>query len=218
MRAVIFANGVLSVPVAAPLPGDLVFAADGGARHCLALGIIPAVVVGDFDSLEPAELAVLERNGAEVVRHPARKDFTDLELAIQLAVERGMQEIQVLGALGARWDQTLANLLLPAAVALQGVRISLVDGPQEILLIRAGETLEIRGRPGDIVSLIPLNEDAAGISTAGLEYPLAGEPLYFGRTRGISNVLSAESGRVSLESGLLLCVVIHMGQAPGGFV
>jgi thiamine pyrophosphokinase len=211
LRAVIFANGQLTTPPAIQ-PGDLVIAADGGGRHCLALGIQPHVVIGDFDSLTPSELERLETGGAELVRFPERKDFTDLELALKLAQERGADEVRIIAALGDRWDQTLANLLLPASDWLAPQRVSLVDGAQEILWARHGERLELRGQPGDTVSLVPLVGDAGGINTWELEYPLHDEPLQFGSTRGISNVLIAERAYVSLQAGLLLCVVIHKSQ------
>ena len=208
MRAVIFANGGFSHPDPL-LPGDFVIAADGGARYCLELGITPHLVVGDFDSLDPASMQALEQAGVELARYPERKDFTDLELALQHASQRGADEILILAALGGRWDQTLANLLLPASQALCCARITLVDGAQEIHLLRGGEQLELQGDPGDTVSLIPLKGDAVGVATGGLEYPLAGETLFFGSTRGVSNVLLAEPAWVSLQGGLLLCVLVH---------
>jgi thiamine pyrophosphokinase len=208
LRAVIFANGGLTHPYPL-LPDDLIIAADGGARYCLELGLTPHLVVGDFDSLDPVSLQLLAQAGVELVRYPERKDFTDLELALQHARQRGADEILVLAALGGRWDQTLANLLLPASESLYSTHVTLIDGAQEIHLLRLGERLELHGRPGDTVSLIPLTGDAAGVTTHGLEYALSEETLYFGSTRGISNVLVDESAWVSLQEGLLLCVVIH---------
>ena len=86
LRAIIFANGQYEFPYC-PEPHDLVIAADGGARHCLAHGIQPTVVIGDLDSLRPDELATLETGGAQILTYPARKDHTDLELAIELALQ-----------------------------------------------------------------------------------------------------------------------------------
>ena len=103
----------------------------------------------------------------------------------------------------------MANLLLPAGKALAKVRIRLLDGHQEIRLLRAGERLIITGQLGDTVSLIPLAGDACGVATEGLEYPLMDENLVFGATRGISNVLQEQSASVSLREGLLLIVMIH---------
>ena len=212
MRAIIFANAALQEPELARAdmqPCDLLIAADGGALHFRRLGLTPAILIGDFDSLDAAGLEEFRAAGTEIIRHPARKDYTDLELALRYALEQGAEEILVLAALGQRWDQTLANLLLPAAAELAPVRISLMDGPQEILLLRNGGQLEVRGRPGDTVSLIPLGGDARGVTTHHLEYPLSQETLLFGSTRGISNVLLAATARVTLQEGLLLCVIIH---------
>jgi thiamine pyrophosphokinase len=140
-----------------------------------------------------------------------KKDLTDLELALQYAQSLGAEDILMLGALGNRWDQTLANLLLPAAAAYTNLRIRLLDGNQEMTLVRAGQTLELAGHPGEILSLIPLAGDAGEITTHGLEYPLNRETLPFGSTRGVSNVLQGDFASVRLETGMLLCILIHAG-------
>lgn len=206
MRVVIFANGDLTQP-AALRAGDLIIAADGGAKHCLELGLRPAYVVGDMDSLSPEDIEELKSRGAQFLVFPARKDFTDLELALQHARELHPDEILIYGALGARWDQTAANLFLPGAYPDLSIR--LVDGRQEIYYIRAGASRSIEGAPGDTVSLVPLSGAAQGITTQDLEYPLDDEDLVFGSTRGVSNILLKSPATVSLKSGLLLCIVIH---------
>lgn len=211
MKAIVIANGELNHRPRIE-PGDLLIAADGGGRHCLRLGLIPQVVIGDFDSLDPTELAALEQAGVEIARYPARKDYTDLELALHLARERGATQVVVLAALGARWDQTIANLLLPLSAGMAGLTVRLLDGNQELLFLCAADSpasVEIDGQPGDTVSLLPLAGDASGISTAGLEYPLLGETLFFGTTRGVSNVLLSSPAHIALHSGILLVVVIH---------
>jgi thiamine pyrophosphokinase len=216
LRAVIFANGVLGDLNAARdtiLPDDLLIAADGGLRHCRSRGLTPQILIGDFDSISAQDVIELEASGIEVIRHPAQKDYTDLELALQHARKLGAQEILVFAALGRRWDQTLANLLLPAASTLHGTRITLLDGDQEIRLLDARQSpaaLELRGEPGDTVSLIPLAGDAAGLRTVGLEYPLEGETLAFGATRGVSNSLINQEASITLRQGLLACIVIHI--------
>jgi thiamine pyrophosphokinase len=209
---VIFANGLLNDPDrarAAIRPDDLLIAADGGSAHFQALDLTPHVLIGDFDSLNETDLERLGSGGVEIIRHPAHKDFTDLELALQYAERRGAGEIWVYAALGARWDHSLVNLLLPAAADLQKSRIVLIDGQHEIHLIRSGERLEVHGKAGDILSLIPLRGDAHGITTEDLEYPLSGETLFFGGSRGVSNVFLRDAASVRLERGVLLCVVIH---------
>ncbi len=211
-RAVIVANGGMSAYTdltSLLRKDDLLIAADGGGRYCLQAGCTPRFVIGDFDSLSAAELDELAAHGAEVLRHPVRKDETDLELAVDLAIQKEICEIIVVAALGGRWDQTLANLLLLGLPRFAIARIRLLDGNQEITLLRPGTENLIRGRRGDTVSLIAVNGDARGVTASGLEYPLQASSLPFGATLGVSNTLTAAEATVSLESGLLICVVIH---------
>lgn len=217
MRAVIFANGRLSHPEAdrARLrPGDWILAADGGLHNARRLGATPAVVIGDLDSIDPRDVKALEASGVTLLRHPERKDETDLELALAHAVQQGVEEILVLGALGDRWDQTLANALLLASPLLEGTRAWLADGDQRMTLLRGGQSLNLDAAPGTPLSLLPLGGDAQGVRTHGLEYPLHGDTLHFAATRGISNTLLGHSATIELTQGLLL--VILGGPAPAG--
>ncbi len=208
MRAVIFANGELEDQQAARAlirPDDLLIAADGGAHHCMAMDITPQLVVGDLDSLSETDIQRLTEAGAQVKRYKERKNETDLELAYQHAIDAGAVQALVLGGLGRRWDQTLANLLLPAFHKLRQLHITYWDRGQWLYLIEGQRLIE--GQPGMRISLIPLGGDAIGVSTQGLDYPLKDETLVFGATRGISNVMLGEQAYVSLRQGVLLCVV-----------
>ena len=208
MHAIIFANSHLEkAPVVQP--GDLIIAADGGARHCLALDLLPSVVIGDMDSIDSATEVRLEAAGVEIIRHPARKDYTDLELALIYAVERKASQVSISAALGNRWDQTLANLLLPALEDFEELVIRLIDGEQEIQLIKPGRPVMVRGAEGDTVSLVPIGGEVFGITTHGLEYPLQDGSLSLGSSRGISNVMLGKHAEISIGDGLLVCVHIH---------
>jgi len=208
MRAVIFVNGTITdySQLAQWLrPDDYTIAADGGAAHCAALGLLPAVLVGDLDSIDPTLLAEYEQAGVTIERHPPHKDETDLELAVRRAVADGATEILLLGALGGRLDQTLANLLLPARQAWP-VPILLADGRQLARVLRGGESVTIHGQPGDTVSAVPLSAEATGINYTGLEYPLTDATLPLGSTQGVSNRLVGENATIQLSSGILLVV------------
>lgn len=217
MRAVIFANGVFHPSrwtgewLAA---ADLRIAADGGLRLCQQLNLLPEILVGDFDSLTEQEVQQMQAQGVQVLRYAARKDETDLELALQVACEQTVDEIVILGGLGARWDQTLANLLLPAYRRFRHVPIVLVDGQHEIFAINAppARSLALRGSIGDTLSLIPVGGNVQGVVLHGVEYPLEREELHFGATRGLSNVFLAETVPLEISEGSLLAVVIHTSE------
>jgi thiamine pyrophosphokinase len=219
LRTIIFANGDLDDTDRTAIHGEpagLVIAADGGARHCLELEITPDLVIGDFDSLSEAEIEQLTAREVPFERHPVAKDETDLELAFQAAVSRGADEIRVYGALGSRWDMSLANLLLLAHTEFRNARIELVAGNQHVWLVRPTRALILKGEPGDIVSLVPLRGNAIGIATDNLEYQLHDEDLKFGATRGISNVMLADRARVTLRQGELLCIHTRLSLALNG--
>jgi thiamine pyrophosphokinase len=211
VRIVIFANGIIEDPVAEAArwvrPGDCIVAADGGTRHALAAGLTPAHVIGDMDSLPPEQRARLEATGTTLHAYPPAKDETDLELALMwAAAQPDATEIVVLGALGGRPDQALANLQLLALPALTERNVIIADGPWTIRCLHGGETATFHGQPGDTLSLLPLGGDAAGVTTHGLRYPLRDETLFFGLARGVSNEFDGETATVSLQTGLLWCL------------
>ena len=209
MRTVIIANG--EPPSQDDLrrwlrEGDLLICADGGARTALKYNLRPQRVIGDFDSLTPAELDLLAQRGAQLERHPTHKDETDLELTLLYAAASQCEEIVILGGLGGRLDQTVANVMLLAMPQLAHCRVMIAAGDEQTFVLRPGTPFELRGHAGDTVSLIPFGGDALGVRTEGLEYPLRDEPLLFGPARGVSNVMLAERATVTFTSGLLLCV------------
>ncbi len=209
-HALIFANGDLNdgLAVRAALshaPDPLIVAADGGARHALALGLRPHLVIGDFDSLSQTELQHLIDLGAEIQRHSAHKDETDLELALLSTAARVDGSIFVIGAVGDRLDQTLGNVYLLALPELRGRDVRLLSGRQTTRLAYPGK-VQIDGQPGDTLSLLPLGGDVEGITTENLEYPLRNETLRFGPARGVSNVLTSHSACVQFKQGILLLI------------
>ncbi len=220
MDALILADG--AVPDRSQLDLDwpgwdaevgLVIAADGGARHAETLGVTIDLWVGDGDSIGEEALAALEAAGVPTERARPDKDESDTELAIRAAIGRGVSGIVIVGALGGtRIDHALANIDLLALPDLDGHAATIFGAGARVALIRApgpdGDVVERRlsGRRGDLVSLLPMGPGVEGVTTDGLAFPLADEPLPIGRTRGLSNVRVADEARVTVRSGLLLVV------------
>jgi thiamine pyrophosphokinase len=182
----------------------LVIAADSGIERATELGLAVDVAVGDFDSVSAAALAEVERAGAVVERHPEAKDATDLELALDAALLRHPERILVVGGHGGRLDHFLANAVLLAAPRYAGVELKAQMGPALVTVIRDVATLQ--GRPDGLVSLVPVHGGATGVTTEGLAFPLHGEDLLPGSTRGVSNRLLGEEATVRIGGGVLLAV------------
>ena len=207
-RILIFANGDLpDLEKARALlrPDDFILCADGGTRPALALNLTPNLIIGDMDSVEKEQLQNLQLAGVEIELYPRDKDETDLEHALNKALELDPQQILILAALGGRVDQTLANLALLTDARLSTFDVRLEDGVEEILFCR--DQVQIEGRRGDIVSLIPWGAPVQGVQTENLKWRLNHETLYPDRTRGISNEMLSELATIKIATGLLL--VIH---------
>jgi len=209
-RALIFANGEQFNTQAVRRfihPSDWLVSADGGLRHLRALDLLPALLIGDLDSVDSFDLDMLKTQGVRIVQHPAHKDETDLELAIEAVIEDGYSELRIIGALGGRLDMSLGNIFLLLLPELENIDARLEDGVEEVFLMRPGQQpCTIDGDVGDRVSLLPLGRPAAGVITTGLLYPLRGETLYPERTRGISNEMVEQKASVQLQSGILICI------------
>ena len=207
-RIIIFANGDLpDLNQARTLlrADDFIICADGGTHHALALGLTPNLVIGDMDSIQKDQWLEFEKAGVSIELFPRDKNETDLELAINRAVEYEPNEIVIIAALGGRLDQTLGNITLLSNLQLVTRNVRLDDGAEEIFFCR--NQVQVEGRSGEIVSLIPWGNPVHGIQTQGLKWQLNNETLHPDKTRGISNEMLSETASIRSSSGNLL--VIH---------
>jgi thiamine pyrophosphokinase len=211
--AVIFAGGD-PVPdsVRGLLPrGALIVAADSGLDLARRLGVTVDLVVGDFDSADPAGVREAAAAGSRLERHPADKDATDLELALDAVLRLGRAPVRILG--GAGWDRLdhlVANVLLLAAPRFAPLQLRWTVKGAEMAPVHG--RLEVTGSPGDLITLLAVGGPATGVTTTGLRWPLCGDTLVPGSTRGVSNELAAAAATISAETGVL--VAIHTRGEP----
>jgi thiamine pyrophosphokinase len=216
VKAIVVAGGDAAADDAALLAGaDLVIAADSGAAWLTGIGIRPDVVIGDMDSIAPALLDRLAGQGAAIERYARDKDQSDAELAVERAVAAEANEVVILGALGGeRVDHELANLLLLADRRWQGGRLRIVRGRTTVRALRDRDRVELDAAEGDLVTLLPIEGEAVGVRTNGLRFPLDGETLLLGRSRGLSNQVEHVPASVSLERGTLLVIETRKERSP----
>jgi thiamine pyrophosphokinase len=196
--------------------GASVIAADSGLDHALALGLSVDRVVGDLDSVSPAGLLAAERAGLTIERHPAAKDATDLELALDTAA-RIAGHIVVVGGSAGRLDHLLGTALLLGRPTYAHADVVAYLGPATIHVVRSSavrsgacgaepEGTALTGVPDELLTLLPLYGPAYGVLTSGLKYPLHKETLYPGSTRGVSNEFVGTTAEVRLSEGVLLAI------------
>jgi len=215
MNTVIFANGEFGAQDTAEKlcpQAELIIAVDGGLCHCQRLNIQPHILLGDLDSAPVDLVASTVAAGVDLQHYPRDKDKTDLELALDLACERGATEVSLFGALGRRWDMSIANLLLIAAPNFSPLQITIYDNQTRIDLLRDEDRLNITAKPGSRVSFIPVGGPVEGVTLTGFQFPLTGHTLSFASTLGVSNVLVADEGQVVIARGRLLCILNDSGR------
>ncbi|MGE5549235.1 MAG: thiamine diphosphokinase [Bacteroidota bacterium] len=184
----------------------ILIGADGGALAIERAGGAPHWVVGDGDSLGENDLLRLQAEGVRVRRYPHDKDQTDMEIALELAVELGADSAAIFGATGTRLDHTVTNLGMLRRAAMLGLRAAIFAPGHEIMLLRPGRT-RINGAAGQALSLIPLTPEVTGVATENLRFPLRGESLFLGGSRGVHNEFIGAEAAVTLVSGELLAFV-----------
>lgn len=208
MRAAVFLNGSSDPPdLLRRVAGasDLVIAADGGALHALAAGIVPDLVVGDMDSLGEKGARRLEGRGAVLERHPARKDKMDGHLAVAAARERGSTDLDLLCATGGRIDALFALPHLLLAAERGGMRATVVAKWGGMFAVENSSRTVVGGR-GESVSVFPVSGPARGVTLEGFEYPLRDATLEAGDTLGFHNELLGGAAKVCVREGVLLVV------------
>lgn len=210
MNALIFAGGnVKDYEFIKKYEGfyDIVICADSGALHALNAGLKPDFLIGDMDSIPENVFEYIKKLNTKIIYYPKEKDFTDTELAVEYALSLGVKKAIIVAGIGTRPDHSLANIFLLVKYLKKGLELKIVDKDFEIFLIK-GEK-EIEGEKGDLLSLIPVTEFVEDIYTEGLYYPLKGETLGFGTSRGISNVFLDNKSKISLKKGILLGIRVH---------
>ena len=188
-----------------PQAGDLLIAADGGYLHCLRRGLVPDLLIGDFDSLNAVPDRLPDR--CQMLRYPSEKNETDLELSVQEGEHRGYRRFLLLGALsGPRLDHTVAGLQLLCGCAERGLTVLMSGGGQRVTAIHNTG----RSFPSDCrgyLSVFAFGGAATGVTLSGVKYRLEEATLQPDIPLGVSNeFLPGQSASVRVSHGTLLLV------------
>lgn len=184
---------------------DFILSADGGTDYCIELGIIPDLVIGDLDSISPKTLDILKKKEVPINVFPIKKDKTDSQLSIEYLMDKGAEEITIIGAIGSRIDHTLANILLLKTIKDKGIKGKIVHNNNIIYII--DDELILDKKNGYFVSIIPIESKGVLVSLKGFEYNLSKVKIDFASTLGVSNFVIDEKGYIKVHEGECLVVV-----------
>lgn len=188
----------------AEIGDSLIVVCDGGVRHVQQLGIKPDVIIGDMDSIEPAQLKSYSTQGVKIIKYPAKKDFTDTELALDYAMGLKPTAIYIWGALGGRLDHTLANVFLLRKGKDASIKTYLIDEYCEAFIV--DKEAAFVDAKGVAISLFAFSTQVEGLSLRGFVYPLKDAVLTMGESLGVSNIINEAHAKISLRAGNLLVI------------
>lgn len=180
---------------------SLIICADGGTLYAKRMNVQPDVIIGDFDSCSRG--FVEGYKGVQVIEYPSEKNETDAHLAVEYALSKGEKHIILLGATGTRLDHTLVNIGLLLNILAAGARGEIINEHNRVGIIKSSTCIKGKGK---LVSLVPCGGDAKGITLRGFKYPLRDYTLKMGSSRGVSNILTQDTGYIDIKEGTLLVI------------
>ncbi len=184
---------------------DIIMCADGGYDYASAAGIIPDMLIGDLDSISvPNDPAI------ETIIYPSEKDDTDTGICLQTALDRGCNDILIIGGLGGRLDHTISNIQLITGKSNLADRIVIKDKGNSCTVLN-NSSITLPRCDKQYVSVFPMT-DCRGVSESGVKYPLDNAHLPVGSTIGTSNEIISEKAVFSVTDGILLVITSEEGQ------
>lgn len=184
---------------------DYIICSDGGANHAYSMNIVPDYIIGDLDSVNGNIIEYYKSKKVKFEKFPTKKDETDTELCIELSDKLKAKEIHLIGALGGRIDHTIANINLLYYIRKRGITPKIISEKEEIY-IAMDEEITIYGEIGDIISILPIKNDAKGVTLNNLEYPLVDYNMEFSKPLGISNVMTDVNCSIKVKEGSIIII------------
>lgn len=208
MKALVISSGTIknyNILESISKEADFIICADGGMDHIMKINRLPDLVLGDLDSISKDALDYVNENNITIQKYSSIKDATDTDLAMEYLVEKGFNDITLMGVTGTRQDHTLANILLLNKLHAKDIKGKIVDDNNIIYLI--DDYLELEYEEGTYISIVPITENGIEVSLSGFYYNLNNYKIKFGSTYGISNKITDSYGRIKIYRGKALVFI-----------
>lgn len=184
---------------------EFIVAVDGGIKHLMKINKKPNLILGDLDSIDETCEEYIRDNNIKTHKFSPIKDKTDTHLAVEYLIENRYSEIQLMGVTGSRQDHTISNIFLLDYLLKKNIKASIVDDNNIIFLL--DDYIEIKRVENTYISVIPITEVGIIVSLNGFFYELDNEHISFGQTRGISNEIVKDYGKIKIHSGKALVFI-----------
>ena len=197
MKAYIFTGGEIYHEHIAERPeeGDLVISADAGYRNATLMGVHTNLLIGDFDSL-----GQIPDDVDDILRLPPEKDLTDAQIAVDTAIEKGAEEIIIVGSTSGRFDHTLSLLAILEKYWERRIPMYIVNGQNRVRFIRNSGFIVIRSQYR-YFSLLAVDEKVKGVSIEGAKYPLVNKTLMRSHQYAVSNEITKNAALITVKRG-----------------
>lgn len=184
---------------------DKIIGVDKGMEFLYRTDIMPSDIVGDFDSVDKTLISHYEnRENVKIHEFIPEKDFTDTQIALDLAIQYGSRKIYILGGTGTRLDHTMVNIQLLKIPKDMGIEACLVDEYNKISLIDSRISIRQKEQFGNYISLLPFSGQVTGVTLRGVKYPLTNHTIVVGESLGVSNEIIEEAAEITIEKGTLI--------------
>lgn len=209
MRTIIITNGeIKNVEYIKKIirEDDYIISVDGAIKYVFKMDIVPDIALGDFDSIEPGLLEIIKEKNIPMETFPCKKDKTDTELAIDLAIEKGSSDIILLGGLGSRIDHSFTNLALMARLCRKGIKCRVFNENNDCYFIKDKIIFNNIEKIYNI-SIVPISSEVVVKKTEGLYYPLENATIPLGSSWGVSNVAIEDKVCIEISKGIAMIIL-----------
>jgi thiamine pyrophosphokinase len=202
MRAFIFGGGdIFAEAIEERIEsGDLVVAADSGYLNAQKLGAKIDLLIGDFDSI-----GKIPEDVGEIFRVPVEKNATDTQLAVELAVERGADEIIIVASTSGRFDHTASLLAILQDLWEKRIPAMVVNGQNRVRFVRNSGVIIVRSQY-KYFSVVALDEKVKGVSIEGAKYPLKNKEILRRNQFAVSNEIIKNCALITVKKGAVYVV------------
>lgn len=183
---------------------DFIIGVDKGCNYLYEYGIIPNLILGDFDSAKKEVIEYFKEKNTCVLEYNPEKDYTDTDLGYITAKEKGYNNILLFGATGTRLDHALGNLGILLKSLSEGVKLEIIDNNNRMFVVNKKSSFT--GEYGQVISFHALSDEVKNFNIIGGKYELSNYDMKLLEPRAICNEFLDKEISITFDSGIILVI------------